>query len=225
MPWQTRLLEKDTKTQIFMRMSSFSLWELRISTLWDKACRKWWSVSTTNQHYHDTVDCIYPWTHSYKTCFHMTSNIYVSGIKLWSFPTLMWSSLDIRSLSSQSKCVPNLRKSLHWHIESRKSIKDLLREVDEDLVIYDGELQSNDRPGNFIFGRENFKVWHLKRTRLTSFENMFCAPGCSRVDAIDGKSETQVTLYCCQCDVLTELLLILHIFFFLWNSTDWAKLF
>ena len=25
-------------------------------------------------------------------------------------------------------------------------------------LIYDGELQSNDRRGNFTFGRENFKV-------------------------------------------------------------------
>ena len=30
--------------------------------------------------------------------------------------------------------------------------------VNEDLLIYDGELQSNDRRGNFAFGRENFKV-------------------------------------------------------------------
>ena len=30
--------------------------------------------------------------------------------------------------------------------------------LNEDLLIYDGELQSNDRRGNFAFGRENFKV-------------------------------------------------------------------
>ena len=30
--------------------------------------------------------------------------------------------------------------------------------VDEDFLIYDGELHSNDRRGNFRFGRENFKV-------------------------------------------------------------------
>ena len=30
--------------------------------------------------------------------------------------------------------------------------------VDGDLLIYDGELKSNDRRGNFTFGRENFKV-------------------------------------------------------------------
>ena len=73
------------------------------------------------------------------------------------------------------------------YIESRKSIEDFLREKDEGLLIYDGELQSIDRRGNFTFGRENFKVLHLKRRRLTLFENMFCVPVRSRVDAIDGK--------------------------------------
>ena len=40
----------------------------------------------------NTVDCIYPWTHTLKTCFHVTSNFWVSGVKLWSFPAQMWSS-------------------------------------------------------------------------------------------------------------------------------------
>ena len=34
---------------------------------------------------------------------------------------------------------------------------------------------ANDCWGNFKLGWENFKVWHLKRRRLTSCENMFCA--------------------------------------------------
>ena len=33
-----------------------------------------------------TVDCIYLWTLPLKTCFHLTSNVYVLGVKLWSFP-------------------------------------------------------------------------------------------------------------------------------------------
>ena len=36
----------------------------------------------------------YRWTHGRKTCFHVTSNVWVSGVKLWSFPTQMWSSLS-----------------------------------------------------------------------------------------------------------------------------------
>ena len=40
---------------------------------------------------HYTVDCIYPWTHAHKTCFHVTSNVWGSGVKLWSLPTQMWS--------------------------------------------------------------------------------------------------------------------------------------
>lgn len=46
MPWQIKQLGKDMKALIFMRMSSFSLWELKISMLWDKVCRKWLNVST-----------------------------------------------------------------------------------------------------------------------------------------------------------------------------------
>ncbi len=34
--------------------------------------------------YRHTVDCIYLWTHALKTCFQMTSNFCVSGVKLWS---------------------------------------------------------------------------------------------------------------------------------------------
>ena len=40
----------------------------------------------------------------------MTSNVCVSGVKLWSFPTLMWSSLDSCSLSSQSKMCTKFAK-------------------------------------------------------------------------------------------------------------------
>ena len=39
----------------------------------------------------NTVDCIYLWMHSCKTCFHVTSNVWVSDVKLWSFPVQMWS--------------------------------------------------------------------------------------------------------------------------------------
>ena len=104
-----------------------------------------------------TVDCIYPWTHSHKTCFHMTSNVCVSGVNLWSFPTLMWSSLDSCSLSSQSKCAPNLRKSLHWHIESRKSIEDFLREVDEDLLNMTVNYKATTVVGTSHLGRKTSK--------------------------------------------------------------------
>ena len=52
----------------------------------DKSC---WTVLCCGALYYDvqdTVDCIYPWTHALKTCFHVTSNFWVSGVKLWSFP-------------------------------------------------------------------------------------------------------------------------------------------
>ena len=42
------------------------------------------------------------------------------------------------------KCAPNLRKSLHWHIESRKSIGDpgLLQRSRWRFILYDGESQT-----------------------------------------------------------------------------------
>ena len=44
--------------------------------------------------YHVTnIDCIYPRTRHVKTCFHVTSNVYVSGVKLWSFPAQTWAYL------------------------------------------------------------------------------------------------------------------------------------
>ena len=33
-----------------------------------------------------TVDCIYPWTHSRKTCFHVTSNVWVQVSNFQVFP-------------------------------------------------------------------------------------------------------------------------------------------
>ena len=45
---------------------------------------RWWLAN-------HTVDCIYPWMHSCKTYFHMTSNVWVSGVKLRSFAAQMWS--------------------------------------------------------------------------------------------------------------------------------------
>jgi len=78
-----------------------------------------------------------------------------------SFPTLV-----------SQKYAPNLRKSLRWLIENRKSIQDFLREIDEDSVsINNCEFQSNDVVGTF---GKPFKV---------------C--GRSRVDAVDGISQTQ----------------------------------
>ena len=47
--------------------------------------------NNNNNNNNNTVDCIYPWTHSCKTCFRMTSNVWASGVKVWSFPAQMWS--------------------------------------------------------------------------------------------------------------------------------------
>ena len=76
------------------------------------------------------VDSIYPWTHDF---------IWRQTSAFQSFTTLV-----------SQKYLPNLQKSLHWHIENRESIEDLLREVDEDSIsINNGEFQSNDVMGTF----------------------------------------------------------------------------
>ena len=49
---------------------------------------------------------------------------------------------------------------------SRESIEDFLREVDEDLLIYDGELQSNDR-------RVEIHIWAGKLQSLTPETHTF----------------------------------------------------
>ena len=36
-----------------------------------------------------TVDCIYPLRYPRKTCFRVTSNVWVSGVKLWSFRLIL----------------------------------------------------------------------------------------------------------------------------------------
>ena len=90
----------------------------------------------------NTIDCIYPWMLALKTCFHVTSNVFVSGVKLWSFPPklkLTWpqtsmfqvSNFDVfppwmwkshGSLSFLSSQCRNLRKTFehHWYGEAKK---------------------------------------------------------------------------------------------------------
>ena len=76
-----------------------------------------------------TVDCIYPCMHACKTCFHMTSNVRVSGVKLRSFPAQMWSSLGrvgvlvFHSVLLTVHCQRSQEigeKSLHWYGEPKK---------------------------------------------------------------------------------------------------------
>ena len=90
------------------------------------------------------------------------SKVYVSGVKLWNFPTYQWFSqvflifLD-RGHSEPREhwlCRENFtfgqEKFKVWHLKYRR-------------------LRSH----KLKFGRENFKVWHLKHRRLTSVENVF----------------------------------------------------
>ena len=124
-----------------------------------------------------TVDCIYPWTLALKTCFqltsnvcvsgvklYVTSNVYVSGVKLWNFATYQWFSQVFPIFSrlrwQWTTRALTLSRELHvwaekfkvWHLKYRRL-----------------------RSRKLKLGWENFKVWHLKHRRLASVENMFLA--------------------------------------------------
>ena len=75
---------------LYKKVSFSSCLKGKVRCLWHQCTSRrqpcssffWWR---------NTVNCIYPWTHLRKTCFHVTSNVWVSGVKLWSFPAQMWS--------------------------------------------------------------------------------------------------------------------------------------
>ena len=90
-----------------------------------------------------TADCIYPWTHSRKTCFHVTSNVWVSGVKLSSFhaqlgsftsqcPLLKWKMILINKKGrNYQKGVP---LSMIWGIKWKNLLRIILsQKLGEDL--------------------------------------------------------------------------------------------
>ena len=123
---------------------------------------------------HYTVDCIYLWTHSRTTCFHVMSNVWVSGVKLSSFHAQMWSctsrhySKGRRFWSTRKEEI--IRKASHFQ-RFAESTERTCTEVGRRLGC---SFKSRYTP-HFTFGWENFEVWHLRLRRLTSRENMFCA--------------------------------------------------
>ena len=55
----------------------------------------------------------------HKTCFQMTSNVCVSGVKLWSFPAQMWSSHDgcnSPSYINKSSSTSLRKSSMHFRL-------------------------------------------------------------------------------------------------------------
>ena len=146
-------------------------------------------VFTLHDQYHSwkkyrlfTDDCIYPWTLALKKRVPLTSNVYVSGVKLWSFPA------QVAYVTS------NVYVKL-WNFPTYQWFSQVF------LIFLDCD-DSEPREHwlcreNFTFGRkkfkvwplkyrrlrshklkigwENFKVWHLKHRCLTSVENMLLA--------------------------------------------------
>ena len=106
----------------------------------------------------------------------MTSNVSVSGVKLWSLAD-----------RNANFCTQNTHHK-HW-------IRAKLYTRNEPVYVYRHRAASvsqkkslylifptfrnrnvlNFRRESCRYGLLNFKVWHLKRWRLTSFENMFSA--------------------------------------------------
>ena len=118
----------------------------------------WWIVDRY------TIDCIYPLTHSHKTCFHVTSNVWV----------LLLDTAQREDDSNQQE-----RKKLS---ERHPTFNNLWNQV-KDLVQDYFFSEVGRRLGcsfktryalHFTFGHENLKVWHLKLRHLMSCENMFC---------------------------------------------------
>ena len=121
--------------------------------------------------------CIYPWMHSRRTCFHVTSNVWVSGVKLSSFPAQPWSSAQTwvkGKMILVNKKGRNYQKGIPlstiWGVEWKNLGRIILsQKLGENLGAVSKVIKhyTSQLPG------KNLKVWHLKLRCLTSFENMF----------------------------------------------------
>ncbi len=126
-----------------------------------------------------TVDCIYLWTHALKTRFQMTSNVSVSGVKLWSLADRNanfctqntyhkhWERAKLYTKNDSSEPVYAYR-----HRSASVSQKKFLYLI---FPPFRNRNVLNFRRESCRYDLLNFKVWHLKRWRLASFENMFLA--------------------------------------------------
>ena len=108
-----------------------------------------------------TVNCIYAWTLAQKTCSQVTSNVYVSGVRLWSFPAQKWISLRrvgapvVHSVYCHRSVAVWGKPAKITDMERRKSIEDYtwVRKL--------RSLTPETRSRKLKFGRANVQVWHL----------------------------------------------------------------
>ena len=103
-------------------------------------------------------------------CFICISTMRITFIDyctLWSFPAQMWSSHDGRCFVIHHHILINF----HLLLWGSPRCFFGCQYVSEGIFAN----SANNCQGNFTLGWENFQVWHLKRRRLTSCENMFCA--------------------------------------------------
>ena len=102
--------------------------------------------------------------HTPKTCFHMTSNVWVSGVKLWSFPAQKCEVLLLDTAQREDASNQQVRKFGLVTISTTGRGRWLCMAKQLSL----GSIPSDT-------WQENFKIWLLKLSRLTSHENIFFA--------------------------------------------------
>ena len=134
------------------------------------------------------MDCIYPWTHSRKTCFHLnqTSEFQVSNFQLF-LPKCEVLLLD----TAQRKDDSNQRERKKWS-ERRLTFKDMRnqgKKLAQDYSFSEGGRRlgcsfKNRTALHFTFRRQNSKVWHLKLRLWRHMKTCFARVR-SRVDPID----------------------------------------
>ena len=79
-----------------------------------------------------TVDCIYPWTYLLKTCFQLTSNICVSGVKLWTLFVECAALLlegSMFSVNKKGRKGEIIRKASHFQVICGLNWKNLQRMI------------------------------------------------------------------------------------------------
>ena len=107
---------------------------------------------------------------------YVTSDVFVSGVKLWRFPTQMWSSLG------------RVRALVFHSVYCHRSLEIWGKPAKITCMKRQKALRTTFEGGNFKvwhlkhrrlrsrklkFGQGNFKVWHPKHRHLTSRENLF----------------------------------------------------
>ena len=130
-------------------------------------------------YYIQTVDYIYLWRHARKTCFHMRSNVQVSGVKLWSFLAQMWSCPFWHC--PKGRCFQSTRKeeisnrcptSTDLHNQVKELAQDYcFSEVGRRLRISKGAVSKIVKPYNLTGSTAPKKLNHVRTVPKCTFQD------------------------------------------------------